>query len=99
MMADDFTIDENAGVAYVTTHRQNTIERVPLDPGRGQSDETVAGQPFNEQLVGLSSVAWARGSNDYGSIAYVTTDGGYTAPPNGVVRTAKVLRAQFSAPS
>src|SRR5262249_35575672 len=28
-MADDFCIDENAGVAYVTTHRENTIDRVP----------------------------------------------------------------------
>jgi hypothetical protein len=29
-MADDFCIDENAGVAYVTTHRENTIDRVVL---------------------------------------------------------------------
>src|SRR5215472_3482952 len=29
---DDFALDEHAGVAYITTHRENTIERVPLDP-------------------------------------------------------------------
>ena len=69
------------------------------DPGRGQSEEAVGGEPFNEQLVGPSSVAWGRHPTDYGAIAYVTTDGGYTSSPDGVVRTAKVLRAQFSVTS
>jgi len=31
-MADDFCIDEDAGVAYVTTHPQNTIDCISLDP-------------------------------------------------------------------
>ena len=33
MMGDDFCLDENAGVAYIATHRQNTIDRVSLRPG------------------------------------------------------------------
>jgi len=92
-MWDDFDIDESAGVAYITTHRQNTIERVPLDPHSGQAIQTVAGTPFDEQLVGPSDFAWGRGSDDYGAVAFVATDGGFAAPPpDGAVRTAKVLR-------
>jgi sugar lactone lactonase YvrE len=96
-MADDFCIDENAGVAYVTTHRENTIDRVSLEPaGRGAPREIVAGEPFTAQLVGPSSAAWGRGPNDYGRLAYVTTDGGRTAPPpDGIVRPAQVLRVEL----
>ena len=89
---DDFAIDGHTGVAYITTHRQNTIERVPLDPHRCQARQTVAGIPFDERLAGPSDFAWGRGPKDEGSVAYVTTDGGVTAPPDGVVRPAKVLR-------
>ena len=93
-MADDFCIDENAGVAYVTTHRDNTIDRIPLLPDAART--IVAGEPFNEELIGPSSAAWGRGPNDYGRVAYVTTDGGTTAPPpDGKVRPAKVLRVEF----
>lgn len=95
-MWDDFTIDERRRVAYITTHRQNTIERVPLDPGSGQAPRTAAGQPFDPRLVGPSSVAWGRRPGEYGRIAYVTTDGGLVAPPpDGIVRPAKLLRAEL----
>jgi hypothetical protein len=30
--ADDFCIDEDTGVACVTTHRENTIDCISLDP-------------------------------------------------------------------
>jgi hypothetical protein len=93
-MADDFCIDEDAGVAYVTTHRENTIDLVPLR--RNASRVCVAGEPFTEELIGPSSAAWGRGAHDYGRVAYVTTDGGTTAPPpDGKVRPAKVLRVEF----
>ena len=93
---DDFAIDEHAGVAYITTHRENTIERVPLDPHSGQAEQTVAGVPFDERLIGPSAFAWGRGLEGYGSVDYVTTDGGFTAPPpDGVVRPAKVLRIEL----
>ena len=94
---DDFDIDQSAGVAYITTHRQNTIERVPLAPHSGQAEQTVAGVPFDPQLVGPSRFAWGRGPGDVGSIAYVTTDGGTTAPPpDGIIRPARLLRAELS---
>jgi hypothetical protein len=93
-MADDFCIDEDAGVAYVTTHRENTIDRVPLRPNAARI--IVAGEPFTEQLIGPSSAAWGRGQADYGRVAYVTTDGGTTAPPpDGKIRPARVLRVEF----
>jgi hypothetical protein len=67
----------------------------------GATRSVVAGEPFDEQLVGPSSAAWARGPADYGRIAYVTTDGGHTAieyhrPGNDeIIRPARVVRAQF----
>jgi hypothetical protein len=99
---DDFCLDENADVAYLTTHTANTIVRVPLN-ARADAAATsiVAGDPFDEQLVGPSSAAWARGPADYGRIAYATTDGGHTAieyhrPGNdGIIRPARVVRVQF----
>jgi len=93
---DDFDIDQGAGVAYITTHRQNTIERVPLDPHSRQAEQTVAGVPFDPQLAGPSRFAWGRGPQDVGSVAYVTTDGGLTAPPHGIVRPARLLQAELS---
>jgi sugar lactone lactonase YvrE len=100
--ADDFCLDENAGVAYLTTHTDNTIVRVTIASGPdGATRSIVAGDPFTEQLVGPSSAAWARGPADYGRIAYVTTDGGHTAieyhraGTDGVIRPAHVVQVQL----
>ena len=95
-MMDDFCLDEDAGVAYVTTHRDNTIERMSLEPGRSDQSECVAGNPFDEELVGPSSAAWGRAQGEYGRVAFFTTDGGTTAlPADGVLRPAKVLRVEI----
>jgi hypothetical protein len=60
-MSDDFCIDEDAGVAYLTTHRENTIDRVPLRPaGPDAPRRIVAGAPFDPELVGPSSGVWGR---------------------------------------
>jgi hypothetical protein len=93
-MWDDFAIDTGAGVAYLATHRENTIERVPLDPRNGQElKRTVAGMPFDAGLVGPASFAFGTGPGEYGSVGYVTTDGGATQPPPGRrVAPARVLR-------
>jgi hypothetical protein len=100
--ADDFCLDENVGVAYLTTHTDNTIVRVQIDAGaEGATTCVVAGAPFTEQLVGPSSAAWGRGPADYGHIAYVTTDGGHTAiayhrpGSDEIIRPAQVVRVQF----
>jgi hypothetical protein len=95
-MADDFCIDENAGVAYLTTHRENTIDCVSLDPSRNIQRVIIAGDPFTEQLIGPSSAAWSRKPRDHGKVAFFTTDGGTASPlPDGTRRTAKILRVEF----
>jgi hypothetical protein len=93
--ADDFCVDENAGFAYVTRHRANTLDRVPLTPRHGSEVRRLAGDPFDEVLIGPSSAAWGPGPADYGRVIYLTTDGGTTAPPNGIVRNAALLRVEL----
>jgi hypothetical protein len=93
---DDFCLDEPAGYAYVTRHRGNTFDRVPLAPGRGSEVRHIAGDPFDERLVGPSSAAWGRGPADAGRVAYLTADGGRTAPPpDGIIRAAALLRLEL----
>ena len=94
--ADDFCIDERAGFACVTRHRANTIDRVPLAPRHGSETRHLAGDPFDDILVGPSSAAWGRRPGDHGRIAYVTTDGGTTAPPDDVSRPAALLRIEMT---
>ena len=96
-MADDFCIDEDAGVAYVTTHRENTIDLILLDPAKNSERFIVAGDPFTEELIGPCSGAWSRFLGAYGKVAYFTTDGGTASPPpDGVRRPAKILRVELS---
>jgi hypothetical protein len=97
--ADDFCVDEDGGFAYVTRHRANTLDRVPLAPRHGSEVRHLAGDPFDEALVGPSSAAWGRGPGEYRRVIYVTTDGGTTAPPDGIVRNAALLRVELHAPS
>lgn len=94
---DDFLIDEDVGVAYATTHRENTIDRVRLARDGNRAGRTVvAGDPFNERLVGPSAGAWSRAAGEHGRIGYFVTDGGTAEPPDGIFRTAKVLRVEFT---
>jgi hypothetical protein len=97
---DDFLIDEVASVAYVTTHRENTIDRVRLaHDGNREGKTVVVGDPFTETMVGPSAGAWSRAPGDYGRVAYFSTDGGTAQPPDGIFRTAKLLRVAFPASS
>jgi hypothetical protein len=96
--ADDFCLDEDAGFAYVTRHRANTLDRVPLAPRHGSEVRHIAGDPFDETLIGPSSAAWGRGPTDHGRVAYVTTDGGTTARPKGIIRNAALLRVELGHP-
>ena len=97
MMGDDFWLDEEAGYAYVATHRQNTIDRVTLAPGPDNSGRTsIAGDPFNPDLIGPTSGGWSRKDGEHGKVAYFLTDGGNKSPPpDGIVRSAKVLRLKL----
>jgi hypothetical protein len=98
-MYDDFCIDENAGVAYLMTHRGNTINCVSLNPARNSFPFIVAGDPFNEEMIGTTSAVWGRLPGEYGKVAFVTIDGGTASPPpDGVRRPAKLLRVEFPKP-
>ncbi|WP_428483273.1 hypothetical protein [Rhodopila sp.] len=93
---DDFLIDEDGGVAYATTHRENTIDRVRLaHDGNREGRSVIAGDPFTETLVGPSAGAWGRTPSDKGRIAYFSSDGGTAQPPDGQYRTGKVLRVEL----
>jgi hypothetical protein len=96
-MADDFRIDENVGVAYLTTHRQNTIDRVPLEPSENTDfvRHTVAGVPFTNDLIGPTSGAWGRGPGEDGRVAYFLSDGGTKSPPKEGPQPAKLTRVEF----
>ena len=95
-MGDDFCLDEDAEVIYLTTHRQNTIDVVSMDPGLNSGfTQSVAGDPFTEELIGPSSGAWRRGPADYGRVAYFTTDGGTASPPPDGAKSAKLLRVDL----
>jgi hypothetical protein len=75
-MFDDFCIDQGDGFAYLTTHRQNTIDHLSLNPGQNTDAQcSVVGDPFTEELIGPSAGAWGRAPGEYGRVAYFTTDG------------------------
>ncbi len=91
LSADDFCIDEAAEVAYIGTHVANTIQKVSLNPSKSPKADIVSGDPFNDKLVGPSSLYWAPKAE--GRVAYVTTDGGLLAPgPDGIVHPPALLR-------
>jgi hypothetical protein len=98
-MGDDFCLDDNAGVAYIATHRQNTIDRVSLEPGENSYvRHSVAGKPFTLQLIGPTNGKWGRHPGEYGRIAYFQADGGTKSPPvaaGGIARLATVLRVEL----
>ncbi len=93
-MYDDFCIDDRKRVAYLMVHRENRIDCVSLEPGNPTVRRIMGGSP-DELLLGPSSMAWSRVTGASGRVAYVTTDGGQTAPPDGIVRNAKILRLEF----
>lgn len=97
-MYDDFCVDDARGLAYLTVHRENRIDVVSLEPGK-PPPRTIAGEPLDPILLGPSSAAWSRAPGEAGRVLFVTTDGGHTAPPpDGRVRTAKVLRVGLCEP-
>ena len=46
-------------------------------------------------MVGPTSLAWGRASDDYGKVFYLLTDGGRTASPDGIVRKPMLLRGEL----
>ena len=82
-MGDDFIIDEVKDVVYVTTHRENTIEQIALEPGKEKV--VVVGDPVNEDVLGPTAGAWGRQPGGRGKVAHFTSDGGLKRPlPDGI---------------
>src|ERR1700678_212170 len=95
-MFDDFCIDQVAGCAYLTTHRQNTIDRLSLDPTENSEKRiSIAGDPFTPGLIGPSAGHWGRQSGEYGRLAFFTTDGGTASPPEGGPQPAKLVKVEL----
>ena len=95
-MGDDFCVDEDAEVIYLATHRQNTIDRISMDPGDNSGfPQSVVGDPFTEALIGPCSVAWGRAPDEYGKVAYVISDGGTASPAPGGPLPARLQRVAF----
>lgn len=95
-MGDDFCIDEDASVIYLATHRQNTIDRISMDPGDNSGfPQSVVGDPFTEALIGPSSGAWGRAPGEYGKVAYFISDGGTASPSPGGQLAARLHRVEF----
>jgi hypothetical protein len=92
-MFDDFCIDEDAGCLYATTHRQNTIDRVSMDVAvNSDFPDVVAGDPFDEDVIGPSSLVWGTEPDERGRVLFAITDGGTASPAAGGPRPAKLLR-------
>jgi hypothetical protein len=95
-MFDDFCIDQDAGFAYLTTHRQNTIDRLSLEPAEnGDERISVAGDPFSPELIGPSAGHWGRRPGEYGRIAFFTTDGGTAWPPDVGPQPARLVKVEL----
>ena len=83
---DDFALDRN-GDAYLTTHVFNSVVRLTPQGVRTR----IAGGPNDSVLAGTTSAAFGRSRNDH-HVLYVTTEGGISAPVNGVVGPGRVLK-------
>ena len=95
-MGDDFCIDEDAGVIYLGTHRQNTIDVISMDPGLNSGfTQSVAGDPFTDMLIGPSGGVWGRRPGDQGRTAYFIMDGGTASPPLSGPQPAALLRVDL----
>lgn len=93
MWADDLIVDDEGCFAYVTTHRQNTIERVCLKTG---DRSCIVGNPLHLDVIGPTAGSWSRKPGELGRVAYFSTDGGIKNPLDGVVRESKVLRVELA---
>ena len=67
-----------------------------MDPGDNSGfTQSIAGDPFTEELIGPSSGGWSRRPGDYGRLAYFICDGGTASPPPGGPQPAKLLQLEF----
>ncbi len=83
LRGDDFAFD-SAGNAYITTHIENTLERLAPDGTRTALAGPEQGMPGSTSIVFIGDGA-----------ACVTTTGGILAPFDRVLQPAKLLRLEL----
>jgi sugar lactone lactonase YvrE len=88
VLGDDFAFGES-GSLYVTTHPAQTV--VKIDPLGART--TIAGP--DQGMVGATACAFGRAPGDENAL-YVTTDGGFIVPHEGVIQDAKLVRLDVS---
>ena len=99
LILDDRDDAEVRPMAYVTTHRDNTIVRVPLDLAnleatKKETSVVVQGGEEMQDCLGPTSGVWETGQE--GKRALFCVDGGVKHPlKDGMVRCAKVIRVEF----
>ena len=102
MQGDDLIVDDQSTsepVAYVTTHRDNTVLGIPLDPRHQKRNTTevsivAKASEQDDTMLGPTAGSWV--PSRAGKCAYFTTDGGLkNIPSDGLVRCATVVRMDF----
>jgi sugar lactone lactonase YvrE len=84
VLGDDFAFGES-GTLYVTTHPAQSLVRI--DPS---GKRTTIGGP-DQGMVGATACVFGTGPDDKNAL-YVSTDGGFIVPHEGVVQDAKLVR-------
>ena len=84
ILGDDFAFGES-GSLYITTHPMQTLVRI--DPSGKRT--TIAGP--GQGMVGSTACAFGAAPGDERAL-YVSTDGGFIVPHEGVVQDAKLVR-------
>jgi hypothetical protein len=87
ILGDDFAFGES-GSLYVTTHPAQTLVRI--DPSGKRT--TIAGP--DQGMVGATACAFGTAPGDERAL-YVSTDGGFIVPHEGVVQDAKLVRLEL----
>ncbi|KAK4183345.1 hypothetical protein QBC35DRAFT_508217 [Podospora australis] len=80
---DDFAIDLERGIIFVTTGLDNRVWAVDVHPG-GKAPVLVVGATNQLTVAGSTSAVFGRTSRDR-KVLYVTTSGALSAPVNGTL--------------
>lgn len=86
VLGDDFAFGES-GSLYVTTHPEQSLVRI--DPSGKRT--TIAGP--DQGMVGATACAFGIAPGDENAL-YVSTDGGFIVPHQGVVQDSKLVRLE-----
>lgn len=90
---DDFAIDPEREVAYVTTNPNDSLIKISIAGEGERGFETLAGAGADRVFAGPTACAWGRGEGEVGRVLFVVTNGGLIEPVRAV-EVARVLRVE-----